>query len=143
MSLPSALLCEMAQQLGELLPGSDSLDAVLGKLLKRGADLLADCRVSRHMMSKLMQRCRDLLLLLRLLLLRRKLVGLAELLAKNLLTAEAAQAEAAELWIRSLQSSIATHRRSTCPEEGGRQSLSEKRGIVSVRHHILHWPSSD
>jgi hypothetical protein len=139
-SLPGTLLSELVQQLGELLAGNDSLDAVLSELLKRGADLLADRRMSRYMVGKLMQRCGDLLLLLRLLLLRGNLLWLAQLLAKDLL---AAKAEAADLWVRSLQGPIAAHRCSGCPEEGGLQRLSEKRGVVSVRHDILHWLSSD
>jgi hypothetical protein len=157
LGLPGALLGKLAQQLGELLPGHDALIALLGQLLKRGADLMADRGVRRHVMGELMQRRSDLLLLL-----RGDLLGVSELLAAELLAvallAEAllaakARARVAEVWVakakaadlraRALQPSIAAHPCAGRPEERGRQSLSEIRGIVSVRHDILHWPSSD
>jgi hypothetical protein len=145
------MLGELTQKLGELLSLSHALVAVLGKLLKVGADLLADRRVGRHMVSELMQGRGNLLLLLRddLLWLAQLL---AELVAKDLLAAKAdpridqaraAEPQAADLGTGSLQGSVAGYRCTGCPEEGGCQRLSEIRSIVSVRHDILHWLSSD
>ncbi|MBV8410035.1 MAG: hypothetical protein JOY64_20575 [Alphaproteobacteria bacterium] len=123
---------------------------------------MADRGVRRHVMGELVQRCSDLLLLL-----RGDLLWLAELLAKALLAkallakahlakallaakaqarvaeVRATKAKAADLCAGALQPSIAAHACTGRPEERGRQSLTEKRGIVSVRHDILHWPSSD
>jgi hypothetical protein len=149
--LPGALVGELVQELGELLTRNDALNAVLRELLKRRADLLADRRMCRHMVGKLMQGRGNLLLLL-----CGDLLGLAQLVAESLLAADA-KPDIAEVWItnpeaadlatdlraRSLQASITAHHCSGCPEEGGCQRLSEKRGVVSVRHDILHWPSSD
>jgi len=57
-------MCELVQYLGELLTRHDLVGAVLRQLLKRGADLMADGGVRRHVVGKLVQGRRDLLLLL-------------------------------------------------------------------------------
>jgi hypothetical protein len=159
LGLPGALMGKLVQELGELLTGNDPLRAVLRELLQRGANLLADGGVHCHMMGKLMERRGDLLLLCG------DLLRLAELLSKTLLPrqvarwieagavalpertlaelAESGIAEAgvAELRSNALHASVAAH--SGRAEDRGRQRLSEIRSVVSVRHEILHWPSSE
>jgi hypothetical protein len=171
LGVPGTLMCELVQYLGKLLTRHDLVGAVLRQLLKRGADLLTDGGMRRHVVGKLVQGRRDLLLLL-----GGDLLGLAELLAETLL-AETVLAEArlaaeaacrieagavalaqrtlsgltegriaedgvADLGSNSLQASIAAHR-AGWPEDGGCQRLSEIRSVVSVRHEILHWLSSE
>lgn len=74
-----------------------------------------------------------------------ELMTLSELMAlseSELAQAWVAQAGIAELRADSLGSSVAAHH-SGCPERRGHKRLSEVRGVVSVRHEILHLLSSE
>jgi hypothetical protein len=163
LGLPGTLMGKLVQELGELLTGNDPLRAVLRELLQRGANLLADGGVHCHVMGKLMKRRGDLLLLcgdlLRLAgllsktLLSKTLLAhqarwialsertLAELAESGIAEAGVAEARGAELGSNALHAAVAAH--SGRPEHGGCQRLSEIRTVVSVRHDVLHWLSSE